>query len=422
MAGVDIISDTTGKAIVESIKALGMRMNADKRVYGFHIDGADSNPATRVRYLLDAVGMTPAKMNFSAGTFDYGSWGDAFFMPRPCMLKYDGMVDYYLNENDYTKKADGTASDVANMDYGGNAMMEWGDGTNLIWWKIVPDKGNEKSGSVYIANYKADDDFVCYNHIDTNGNVKSHFYTAIYNGSLDSSNRLRSISSQMVMKNQTASQEMSHANANGSGWDMEQYVDRLLIYLLLTLISKSTNSQSVFGEGMSQNAWDESLLLTTGTMNAKGLFFGETTGKAGVKVFGMENFWGNQWRRTAGLILANGTAKLKLTPSMADGSTVKAYNTDGSGYITIPNSTPSGTSGGYTKEMLFSKYGLLPVSVTGSESTYYCDGCWFNNAITAFARFGGGLGSGRPCGSWYAGLDNAPSHAGWRFGASPSFK
>ena len=349
MAGVDIISDTTGKAIVESIKALGLRINADKRVYGFHIDGNDSNPSTRVRYLLDAVGMTPAKMNFTAGTFDYGSWADAFFMPRPCMLKYDGTVDYYLNENDYTKKADGTASDIANADYGGNAMMEWGDGTNLIWWKIVPDKGNNKSASIYIANYKADDDFVCYNHIDKDGNVKSHFYTAIYNGSLDSSNRLRSISGQTVMKSKTATQEMSYANANGSGWDIETYVDRMLISFLLILISKSTNSQACFGDGMSQNSGQESLLLQTGTMNTKGLFWGESTGKSGVKVFGMENFWGNQWRRTAGLILANGITKARLTPP---------YNTDGSGYKTISSVAPSGTNGGYIKDVIFSKNGF----------------------------------------------------------------
>ena len=413
MAGVDIISDTTGKAIVESIKALGLRINADKRVYGFHIDGNDSNPSTRVRYLLDAVGMTPAKMNFTAGTFDYGSWADAFFMPRPCMLKYDGTVDYYLNENDYTKKADGTASDIANADYGGNAMMEWGDGTNLIWWKIVPDKGNNKSASIYIANYKADDDFVCYNHIDKDGNVKAHFYTAIYNGSLDSSNRLRSISGQTVMKSKTATQEMSYANANGSGWDIETYVDRMLISFLLILISKSTNSQACFGDGMSQNEWQETLLLQTGTMNTKGLFWGESTGKSGVKVFGMENFWGNQWRRTAGLILANGITKARLTPP---------YNTDGSGYKTISSVAPSGTSGGYIKDIIFTKDGFAPSAASGSESTYYCDGLWYNNEITAFALFGGYLVDGRLCGSLYVNLATAPSDATWTFGASSSYK
>ena len=413
MAGVDIISDTTGKAIVESIKALGLSINADKRVYGFHIDRNDSNPSTRVRYLLDAVGMTPAKMNFTAGTFDYGSWSDAFFMPRPCMLKYDGTVDYYLNENDYTKKADGTASDIANADYGGNAMMEWGDGTNLIWWKIVPDKGNNKSASIYIANYKADDDFVCYNHIDKDGNVKAHFYTAIYNGSLDSSNRLRSISGQTVMKSKTATQEMSYANANGSGWDIETYVDRMLISFLLILISKSTNSQACFGDGMSQGEWQESLLLQTGTMNAKGLFWGENTGKFGVKVFGMENFWGNQWRRTAGLILANGITKAKLTPP---------YNTDGSGYKTISSVAPSGTSGGFIKDIIFTKDGFAPSVASGSESTYYCDGLWYNNEITAFAMFGGDLSNGRLCGSLSVLLTCAPSTAYWALGASSSYK
>lgn len=412
-AGVDIISDTTGKAIVESIKALGLRINAGKRVYGFHIDGADSNPSTRVRYLLDAAGMTPAKMNFTAGTFDYGSWADAFFMPRPCMLKYDGTVDYYLNENDYTKKADGTSSDIANVDYGGNAMMEWGDGTNLIWWKIVPDKGNDKSASIYIANYKADDDFIRPNHEDKYGNVKSHFYTPIYNGSLDSSNRLRSISGQTVMKNKTASQEMSYANANGSGWDIETYVDRMLISVLLILISKSTNSQSCFGEGMSQNSWDETLLLQTGTMNTKGLFWGENTGKAGVKVFGMENFWGNQWRRTAGLILANGVTKVKLTPP---------YNTDGNGYATISSIAPTGTSGGYIKDIVFSKDGFALSVASGSESTYYCDGLWYSNEIAAFALFGGSLPIGRRCGFLSVVLHAAPSAAYWYFGASSSYK
>lgn len=413
MAGVDIISDTTGKAIVESIKELGLRINADNRVYGFHIDGNDSNPSTRVRYLLDAVGMTPAKMNFTDSTFDYGSWADAFFMPRPCMLKYDGTVDYYLNENDYTKKADGTASDIASADYDGNAMMEWGDGTNLIWWKIVPDKGNDKSASIYIANYKADDDFVCYNHIDKDGNVKSHFYTAIYNGSLDSSNRLRSISGQTVMKGKNATQEMSYANANGSGWDIETYVDRMLISFLLILISKSTNSQACFGEGMSNNEWQETLLLQTGTMNAKGLFWGESTGKSGVKVFGMENFWGNQWRRAAGLILANGITKARLTPP---------YNTDGSGYKTISSVAPSGTSGGYIKDVIFSKNGFAPSVASGSESTYYCDGLWYNNEITVFALLGGTLGNGRLCGSLSVALTSAPSAADWSFGASSSYK
>lgn len=422
MSGIDIISDTTGQAIVESIKALGTKLSKGRVIYGVHINGADSNPKTRVKYLADAVGMTPAHMNFTSGTFDYGSWANAFFMPKPCMLKTNGQVDYYLNENDLTKKIDGSASDIANINYDGNAMMEWGNGTDIIWWKIEPDKGNPNSASLYVANYQADKDFKNLNFIDINGNEKSHFYTPIYNGSLDSNNKLRSISGQTVIKSKTASQEMTYARANGTGYEIEQYVDRLLINILLIIMGKSTDTQDVFGRGMSENAGDENLLLKTGTMNSKGLFWGENAGTAGVKVFGMENYYGNQWRRTVGLILANGIVKVKLSPSTKDGSKATNYNTDGTGYIEIPNSTPSGTSGGYIKDMLYTALGMFPTSIAGSSSTYYPDGCWFNNEIIAFALFGGNLDNGRHCGAFSVFLYYVAGDAWWTLGASLSYK
>lgn len=422
MSGIDIISDTTGQAIVESIKALGTKLSEGRVIYGVHINDADSNPKTRVRYLADAVGMIPAKMNYTSGIFDYGSWADVFFMPKPCMLKTNGQVDYYLNENDLTKKMDGSASDVANVNYDGNAMMEWGNGTDIIWWKIEPDKGNPNSASLYVANYQADKDFKNLNFIDINGNEKSHFYTPIYNGSLDSNNKLRSISGQTVIKSKTASQEMTYARTNGTGYDIEQWVDRLLINILLIIMGKSTETQDVFGRGMSENASDENLLLKTGTMNGKGLFWGENAGKAGVKVFGMENYYGNQWRRTAGLILANGIAKVKLSPSTKDGSSVTNYNTDGTGYIEIPNSTPSGTSDGYIKDMLYTALGMFPTSIAGSSSTYYPDGCWFDIAIIAFALVGGRLVHGRLCGAVAVSLAAVAGDAWWHVGASLSYK
>ena len=54
-------------------------------IYGWHIDPLVSDPAHAVTYLEDAVGMTPAAMG--AESFSYGSWGDAFFMSKPCMLR-----------------------------------------------------------------------------------------------------------------------------------------------------------------------------------------------------------------------------------------------------------------------------------------------------------------------------------------------
>ena len=86
--------------------------NGGSTVYGFHVNSNESDPSACVTYLRDAVGMTPAKMDFTNGKFDWGSWRDAFFIPRPCMLRSDGTVAYYLNENNYALKEDGTASDI----------------------------------------------------------------------------------------------------------------------------------------------------------------------------------------------------------------------------------------------------------------------------------------------------------------------
>ena len=99
-------------------------------IYGWHVDPNVSDPYNAITYLNDAIGKTPASMGIS--TFDYGDWQNSFFMPKPCMLKYDGTVDYYLDSNDYTKKIDGTSSDISNISYNGNAMMEW----PLIWYKF----------------------------------------------------------------------------------------------------------------------------------------------------------------------------------------------------------------------------------------------------------------------------------------------
>ena len=60
--------------------------------YGFRVKIAEPDPEARVEYIYDAVGMTPAAMNFSGGVFNVGSWADVWFVRDnyPAMVKYDG--------------------------------------------------------------------------------------------------------------------------------------------------------------------------------------------------------------------------------------------------------------------------------------------------------------------------------------------
>ena len=105
-------------AINESLESHDTRLNALEnlvrvnKIYGFHLDNNESDPDAKITYLEDAVGSVPAKMDYTSGAFDYGSWLNAFFMPRPCMVKYSGQVDYYLNPDNYAQKEDGTESDI----------------------------------------------------------------------------------------------------------------------------------------------------------------------------------------------------------------------------------------------------------------------------------------------------------------------
>lgn len=384
-------------------------------LFGYDLVVATTSPSGRVTYPsdVDNAGFTPAAMNFSSGVFNYGSWNiepGAKFMPRPCMLTYAGVVDHYLNPNDYTKKTDGSASSVANTSFGGNAMMEW----PKIWVKRWEENG------VYhfrCSDIQIDKDYECWSNYDRLNNQIDHFYTPIFFGS-NVSNKMRSISGQANLVSQNASTEITYAKANGNDWYTEVLADRLLIQDLLVMMAKSTDGQTAYGSGVS----NASAAIGQGTMNTKGMFWGSNNATSGVKVFGMENLWGNLWRRTAGWINANGTQKVKLTRGTHDGSTATDYNTDGSGYLTVPGATPSGTSGGYIKTMKTMPYGRIPYDASGSATTYEADGLWFNNSQSNYAFVGGSWIDGLHCGPFYAGLSSTASFSYTSYGAALSCK
>lgn len=356
-------------------------------------------------------------------TFSYGDWSDVFFMPKPCMLRYDGTVAYYLDPNDYTKKADGTASDVADPNFEGNAMMEW----PLIWWKYEAGE-TEGEGYFYVSNRKVDDSFNCWCNYNCDDKIVSHFYTAIYNGT--GTDKMRSISGVALTSangngGTTATQEITRATANNATdkteWYIDVWSDRMLINGLLILMGKSLNSQAVFGRGLDTGLQSAKEAYVTGSLNDKGLFWGNTSAEtSGVKVFGMENYWGCVWHRTAGLIgLSNGNTAYKLTYGTVDGTTTDGYNTNGNGYLVDTTARPAN---GYFKTAKFGKFGYLPLTTGSSYTTYYSDYWYTKNAALTFALVGGSAGDGVSDGCSYFSLGTAPGNANWNVSSSLSFK
>lgn len=348
--------------------------------YGWHIDPNISDPAQAVTYLGNAIGKTPAAMG--ASSFSYGDWENAFFMPKPCMLRSDGTVAYYLDPNDYTKKADGTASDVANASFDGNAMMEW----PLIWYKFEAGAA-EGEGYFYCSDQQVDSSYKCWCNYDAKDNIIPHFYTAIYNGTIIN-NKMRSLSGLDLRSNggtnHTGTQERTAALANNVNsetdvspeWFTCVWSDYTLISALIILIGKSLDVQHVFGLGLTTgDSSASSGEYVTGTANTGGLFTGSTTSSyIPVKVFGIENWWGCNWRRIAGMSSSNILA-YKLTYGTADESAAIGYSElDLNGYLPVrKNGVDVQAQAGfdYIKKMHFGKHGFIPIDTNGDKDQYW---------------------------------------------------
>ena len=425
----------------------------NRTVYSFTIDKNESDPYDRVIYLEDAVGMTPASMGSTS--FDPGSWGKVWFIPKPCMLKWDGTVDYYLDPNDYSKKLDGTASDYNNLDYHGDAMMEFG----LLWYKFVPGDDNYE-GTFYLSNYNVDGNYRCDCNRDANGNIIPHFYLPIYNGVIYDG-KMRSISgiklnpwsttaysssstyavgdvvnyndrmwecttavetpeefdnskwTQFAFNGNTSGQQEVNAclaknTTNDVEWYTDVLIDRSVINALHILISKSCDSQGVFGRGVDSGSQTAKENYITGEGDDKGLFYGSTAnGNTVVKTFGMENWWGLVWHRTAGLIGTATGFKYKTT---------QPYNSSGTGYSESIGKSASSNWLKYTK---FGEFGMLPSEVDSQSTKYYKDYYYNGNG---YALVGGSSYGGSAGGSFCFNVSFGFSDRYWSCAASPSCK
>lgn len=380
------------------------------KTYGIRIAKTNGDADTRVEYTDDAVGMTPAYVNLSTGVMNYGSWADAFFVKNnyPCMLNTDGSVAYKLNPNNYAQKADGTASEISSTSTTRNAMSA----IPLTYVWAYEDSSYEY---IKISDTKVSNDYHAIAHTREDGTVRPEIFLSIYRGSLINNNTLRSLSGQPIMHSKTAEQELTYARANGAHWCTRTWGQRCLINYMLMIMSKSTDTQKKFGNGdtSSYNSSDSSqygMAKPGSSLNNKGQFWGSSSTTAQVKVFHMEDWWGNQYERIAGLINDRGTIKVSLTG---------AYNTTAHGYQTVTGTLPSS---GWIKENQCSQYGRIPKTTGGTSSTFDCDYFFYSAGDLCYASVGGCCYSAPGyVGAFYLRLSTLPTNTGWNVGACLSF-
>lgn len=412
---------TTGFANRASVNEVSIKPK-DHYLYGFIIDQNESDPESMISYIEDNKDFKPVYMNYENNTFDYGDWEDTWFIKtlKPCVLGFNGEILYEIDKNNYTKKLDGSDSNIDNDDLPGNVMI----GIPKVYWKIQTI--SDDKCEIRFSDKNIDGSYKCWAHLDSKGNEIDYCYMPAYNGTVVS-DKLRSLSGKPPVYSKTINQEISLAKSNNmnteSIWYIEIFSDRILINLLLMLIGKSTDTQTVFGTGsvIGGNSGQESQIYT-GTMDRNGLFFGNSSyDLTGVKVFGMEHWWGNQLRSVAGFINNKGTIMVKLTCGQKDGSTVSEYNTNGNGYISI-TTVNSNESNGYISKMKFANDVFVPKTSGGSASTAYCDYVVFNNSVISYAACGGVHTDGVAAGAFYVAINRRPEVAEKLFASSISCK
>lgn len=397
--------------VVDETKTYSIELS---RIYAYRVNTTDPDPSSRVSYpetvSIDGVdyavtnyGYNPLR-NIAGSGVTYGSWtGNEFFFPKPCMLTYAGEVDYYLDPNDYTKKLDGSASDVADLNYGGNAMVQFP--RTWVRRQIVNIDGTNYEEFV-LSGTKLSNDFHAYAHKDSvDGTLRDYMYQGAYSCCSDGLNRLRSISGQTITTGLRGAANNANLYATGVNdsmigrainnnvagnitpgrWFSRTWAQWCYLQDLTFLLTCNTNGQSSIGNGNCGGTE----IKTTGQTNTFGLFGGNvTTNNTNVKCLGIEDMWGNHFKWAVGCSLNDNQQRIfKMCVDGEDGSVPGVYNFAGTGGVPKGHSA-SGT--GFPNSFIFDQFGRISGNISGgSNSTYFCDQEQHLGSTSSTSRLGG---------------------------------
>ena len=380
--------------------------------YGLKWEKNNSDPQARCTYLYDCANFTPMQCQ-SDGTVSLGSWGNSFFVKNnyPAMVKPDGTIDYKLDPTDHTKDLDGNDSHIT--DHATDNAMAIFD--CHIWMKWYED---ETYQYVEIANSKLDDDFHDYPYIREDGTVNDKLFYPMYEGTIDTNGKLRSLSGSKPQSNLEggATAEQAAAHLNGTNWQIGDWAHHLLFTLLCMMVGKSTCPELALGEGNTNGGSDATGFCTNGECNTRGQFWGKPRSATNAennqpcKAFYVENYQANRWKRTLGFYNINGTYYVKMVPPFTTDETYANYTNCGA----VPSAS------GWLKDLNVNSCGFMVSSVGSPASATTYQGAYFypKNSQKNLLLIGGYCGYGADCGLWCLRVYYRASSRLWFIGAS----
>ena len=380
-------------------------MLAADPVYGFIEHNDILSPSERIEYIGLNKDFTPLMRDKQSGRMVLNSWADfpVIKANKPYMVHSDGSPDYRLNENDYTKKEDGTASDVSNTAYDGGAFS----------WAQKIYKQEYMSGNDRIVNFSMvkREGFEPIGFMDTDNNELEGVWIPMFYGSIVNE-KMKCVSGIQPCYSKTTAEEKTAIDKFGArarffgGSIVETLID------LMIMFAKTTNLQEAYGMGNS-TGYDVSLIPTMGVkQNAVirgGQFFGTSDGKSLNKIFHSIVLGSyQQWMRDPYEVVVNG--RVKVSKDYTYDVTGALYEDTG---ITVPDNKAWDTdhiADSYPSHYrTMPGYGSIPALGMdgGSSATGGCDKTWARDPKETFTgvalRFGpcsGGPGCGLRARDW----------------------
>lgn len=265
----------------------------------------------------------------------------------------DGVVVGYLNPNDFTKYEDETDAPITNTDY--DVMIEF------------PRMGLDISTSGKVITIKLtdasnDSNFQYLAH--KRGNVqKDYFYLGAYSAT-GSSSKLGSNSGFAPYVYPSIADFIEYAHNHGSGYEIMAFYQWTYVQTLYIMKYGNLNSQEALGKGYTSG----SAAQTTGVTNTQGMCYGNpNSGTDRMKLFGLEDLWGNVSQFISGFYSDSNRNLLTTTDNFGVNTSADAWEYNVSSGVTS-------NMGGYMTESQGTNNGGFVIKiVNGSSTTYYSD-------------------------------------------------
>lgn len=379
---------------------------------------------------------------------------------RRCVLNTNGTVNYYLNANDSTKRDNGAAANLSGAD--GQVMVELPecyarfemDGTKrraLISTQELP--GFHKWNKAYISAYEATV------QRSTNTLMSVVNMGADYRGggnNADWDGTYRSLLGRPATNISLTNFRTYARQGRSTEWNCNVYQLHKELWWFFAIEYCNFNSQAEYNAALDSNGYHQGGLgagvtqisdwngyngympfVPCGTTNSLGNRTGVVTYNAmkadGTTVHyaapvpsyrGVENPFGHIWKWTDGCLCniqseaAGGVSMFYVCDNPANFASSISANYDYRGDLPRSN--------GYVKEVILGEYGeIMPLSIGGGSTTYFCDNFYTDipgsGSATRGVLFGGAANFGATAGFVFASTFHAPASTFANFGSRLCF-